>query len=279
MSSYAIDAARRHPRATAIVGVTVAVVLANAVVQGDARRALLYLGVVSLSVAAIDVVLGREAPSPTGVRSPGWESAWLAGAYVLGFAWLFARFVLDFRPAPGLLRLGWLVVLIAFVFQAGPAAFLLARRYRLGDLGLRLAGLQAAPLVILLFGSSALVFTPGHATWRMAFEEAGGSWLAVVQTALLAAVPEEFFRFAWQTRLGAWLKSPAVGWLVAAFVWAGLHAPKDWDDTHAVGSTVMGVINIVPLGLLWGYLTHRTRSILPSIALHATNIWGLQNLL
>ena len=36
--------------------------------------------------------------------------------------------------------------------------------------------------------------------------------------------------------------------------------------------------DIVPLGLLWGYLTHRTGSFLPSVVLHATNIWGLQNL-
>jgi membrane protease YdiL (CAAX protease family) len=40
----------------------------------------------------------------------------------------------------------------------------------------------------------------------------------------------------------------------------------------------MGVVDIVPLGLLWGYLMHRTRSLLPSTLLHATNIWGLQNL-
>jgi membrane protease YdiL (CAAX protease family) len=57
-----------------------------------------------------------------------------------------------------------------------------------------------------------------------------------------------------------------------------LHGPKDWNESHSLAATVMGVLNIVPLGLLWGYLTHRTRSMVSSILLHATNVWGLQNL-
>jgi membrane protease YdiL (CAAX protease family) len=115
-------------------------------------------------------------------------------------------------------------------------------------------------------------------TWQGAIAETGGSIVGLVSTALSASVPEEFFRFVWQTRLGAWLRNPAVGWLVASALWAMLHAPKDWSDSHSLASTIMGVVNIVPLGLLWGYLTHRSRSMLPAIVLHATNLWGLQNL-
>jgi membrane protease YdiL (CAAX protease family) len=34
----------------------------------------------------------------------------------------------------------------------------------------------------------------------------------------------------------------------------------------------------MPLGFLWGYITHRTKSLFPSIVIHALNLWGLQNL-
>ena len=45
-----------------------------------------------------------------------------------------------------------------------------------------------------------------------------------------------------------------------------------------LGSNSVGVLDIVPLGLLWGYLTHRTGSLVPAVLLHLTNFWGLQNL-
>ena len=257
-----------------------AAILVNALVMHDAGRAVLYIVVLGLSIALVDVVLARWPVSDgrVGVRSAGLETGMLAGSFLLGFAWLYARFVRDYRPAPGPLRLVWLALLIGCVFQALPAAVLFLRRYRLPDLGLSARGVQAAPVIMAVFAAAALTLSPSTTTWKAIVEESGGSTLAVIGTALLAAVPEEFFRFAWQTRMGAWIEQPAVGWLVASLVWALLHAPKDWDESHSIGSTVMGVLDIVPLGLLWGYLTHRTRSILPSILLHATNIWGLQNL-
>ena len=277
--------ARRHPAVASAVAAIVAVILINAAVQHDLLRALLYVGVLGLSVVLVDAVLGPWPPdrspasrTPTVVRSAGFETGVLAVSFVAGFLWLYARFVGSYQPAPGPFRLVWLVLLIACVFQALPALFLIARRYGLRDLGLRIGGIQAAPLIIALFGLAAMTLSPSTTTWKAIVEDSGGSTLAVVEEALLAAVPEEFLRFAWQTRVGAWLKQPALGWLVASVLWAFLHAPKDWDESHSVVSTLMGVVNIVPLGLLWGYLTHRTRSILPSVLLHATNIWGLQNL-
>lgn len=93
-----------------------------------------------------------------------------------------------------------------------------------------------------------------------------------------AALPEEFLRFAWQTRVSALFANRTTGWLVATMIWAMLHAPKIWSESHSLIGTSMGVVSIVPLGLLWGYLTHRMRSFLPSMLVHATDVWGLQNL-
>lgn len=279
--TYALGALRRHPGVAAILGLTTGTIVVNATIQHDLARAVLYLTVVAVSVVWIDLMFARwlVAAAVPDVRGAGLEVAVMAASFILGFLWLYARFVLDFQPAPGPLRLLWLVLLIGCVFNALPAAFLLGRRYRLHDLGLRVAGLHAAPLVMATFAAAALLLSPATTTWQMAMAETGGSIGALVLTALTAAVPEEFFRFVWQTRVGAWVGNRAAGWLVASLVWAALHAPKDWSDSHSLASTIMSVVNIVPLGLLWGYLTHRSRSMLPSIVLHATNLWGLQNLL
>jgi Type II CAAX prenyl endopeptidase Rce1-like len=56
-----------------------------------------------------------------------------------------------------------------------------------------------------------------------------------------------------------------------------LRRPVDYSQSHSTVEAMLGVINIVPLGLLWGYLTHRTGSFLPSMLLHGLNFWGLQN--
>jgi membrane protease YdiL (CAAX protease family) len=280
VSLNSIGAARRHPAVASLIAGLIAVILINGYVQRDLGRAALYLVVLAASTGLVDFVFGRWPASerPVAVHGPGRETAVLVVSFAAGLFWLGARFVRGYRPAPGPLRLLWLVLLIGCVFNALPALFLLARRYRLADLGLRFTGLQAAPLVIAAFALSATLLSPTTTTWKAIIQESGGSTWAVIETALLAAVPEEFFRFVWQTRIGAWLKQPATAWLVASVAWSLLHGPKDWDETHDRGATVMGMINIVPLGLFWGYLTHRTRSILPSVVLHATNVWGLQNL-
>ena len=278
--TYAADVLRHRPGISlALAGLAVAI-LVNAFVQHDLGRALLYLAVIAVSVVLIDITLVRwPVPTrPVPVRNARAEAVLLIGSFALGLFWLTGRFVWSLRPEPGLLRLVWLAILVGCAFNALPAIVLLARRYRITDLGLRIAGLQAVPLVIATFAGATFALSPASITWHGALEETG-SIGALIGTALLAAVPEEFFRFAWQTRVGAWLKDPAVGWLVASACWALLHAPKDWAESHSLVATLMGVVNIIPLGLLWGYLTHRTGSMLPAIALHATNLWGLQNLL
>ena len=277
---HSIAAARRHPVVAGVIAGLIVAILVTAYVHRDVGRAVLYLIVLAVSVGLVDVVLARwpVRERPIAVRGPGLELVVLAVCFVLGLLWLCSRFVFGYRPGPGPLRLLWLAVLVGCAFNALPAIFLLVRRYRPWDLGFRFTGLHAAPIIVAAFALSATLLSPTTTTWKAILDESGGSTWAVVETALLAAVPEEFFRFVWQTRVGAWLQRPATGWLVASVAWSALHGPKDWDETHSFAATVTGMINIIPLGLLWGYLTHRTRSLLPSVVLHATNVWGLQNL-
>ena len=80
-----------------------------------------------------------------------------------------------------------------------------------------------------------------------------------------------------QTRVGAYLRNPAVGWFFATLVWAFLHSPKWYADGGDLYEALMGAVRIVPLGLMWGYITYRTKSLLPATLVHGLNVWGLQN--
>jgi len=100
---------------------------------------------------------------------------------------------------------------------------------------------------------------------------------ALVTGVITAGLSEEFVRMVLQTRLGAYLRNPAIGWFIATLIWAFLHSPKWYADGGDLYEALMGAVRIVPLGLMWGYITHRTKSLLPATLVHGFNVWGLQN--
>jgi membrane protease YdiL (CAAX protease family) len=268
--------AARHPIHVAVLALIVLEIAVAAIVRNRIWQTLVYGVVISACVIVVDAMsVGRAPAVDAPVRRPAGELLMLIVCWLTAMAWLTCRFVFHMRPAPGLLALGWAILALATVFNALQALWLLASRYRLRDLGLRWSGMTLALPALAIFAVLTLTASRGSMTIGEIRQMAP---LDIVLVALSAAVPEEFFRFVWQTRVGAWCASPATGWLIATAAWAMLHGPKDFDDAHAIGATVQGIIDIVPLGLLWGYLTRRTGSFLPSALLHATNVWGLQNL-
>jgi membrane protease YdiL (CAAX protease family) len=164
------------------------------------------------------------------------------------------------------------------VFNIGLALVqLLVFKYGLKDLGIRFVGLAPVPLVIVCFGTTAWAFHTG-VTWHNVVGETNGrAWLVPFVSFFAAALPEEFLRMFWQTRLGAVLNNSAIGWLAASVIWAFLHVPYFNADSHNCFRAFQIAFDMVPLGLFWGYFTHRSQSILPAICLHGTNFWGLQN--
>jgi membrane protease YdiL (CAAX protease family) len=151
-------------------------------------------------------------------------------------------------------------------------------RYRPADLGIRFRGFAPVPLVVLCFGVLAVACSPSSITVKVSDLGVGTLWGLLSEGLVEAALPEEFFRFVWQTRAGAYLNNRASGWLIASVLWAVLHAPVEYNGSHSLAGTLTYMLGIIPIGLLWGYLTIRTKSILPSVLLHGTNFWGLQNL-
>jgi membrane protease YdiL (CAAX protease family) len=270
---------RKHSGISAILGCIVFVLLAASIRRANTKQSLAYLAAVAISVVAIDVMshIWQASPKPFPVRDSRLESLVLIVFGLIAFAWLTSRFVFNYRPEAGGLRLVWISIGLGAVFNILPALFLFSRGYGPAALGLRFRGVIVVFPVLAIFAALTFAFSRNSITWSGALAEAG-SPLGLLLTVISACLPEEFFRIAWQTRIGAWMKNPAVGWLIASIAWAALHDPVDYSQSHSTVEAMLGVINIVPLGLLWGYLTHRTGSFLPSMVLHGLNFWGLQNL-
>lgn len=97
--------------------------------------------------------------------------------------------------------------------------------------------------------------------------------LALLLTTTPQFIAEEFLPMTTQTRIAALTKNAALGWLLASLPWAVLHVPA-WIGS---GDSLRGALRIVPIGLVWRFLTWRTGRLVPALIAHELNIFGLQN--
>ena len=259
--SYA-RAIRRHPW---VSGALIAIAIAVLACERSPAKALVYLATMLLCALAVD----RVSPPPLAivVRRPRYEAIVAIGFVTLGIAAVALR---DALPRP------WIgIAILLLTFPIALVLVLLAWRYSPRELGMRARGLLAAPIAIALTAAAAFAVDPDGVTLSRALEESGG-WLQLLFTALVAAaLSEEVTRFVLQTRVAAALRNPAAGWLIASAIWALAHVPSFADGDLVDGA--IGAVRILPIGLLWGYLTLRTGSIVPAVLAHAANLWGLQN--
>jgi membrane protease YdiL (CAAX protease family) len=177
-------------------------------------------------------------------------------------------------------RLAFVAGLFLFTFFIGLACvYLFVYRYRLSELGVNLRYWYLALPIHLVFGVITLSVAPEKSHWINWFRSEG-VWNVLTEGVLQAAIPEEFMRMMLMTRVGALVRNSGLGLFVATFLWACLHIPSfssqapNWTFWRALVSPW----GIIPIGLLWGYITHRTKSLCPSVLLHGFNLWGLQNL-
>jgi membrane protease YdiL (CAAX protease family) len=267
---------RRHPGCAIFLVLLTTFLAGDAIRRNAAGKTAVYFAAIGLSVLAVDSFVWRRPirSLPLPVRAPGLETLVSVSAAVLAFGSLWLLFVLHYRPS----SLPAAVVVIGAglgsAFGITLALFLLARGYRPPDLGVRTAGLSRALPVILVFASLALTFNRSIVLGAFESRRALTASLAGMP---VAGLSEEFLRVVWQTRVGASCKNPAVGWIVGTLVWAAIHGPRFWNTNGLVHGTI-GVIDIIPIGLLFGYITHRTNSFLPAALVHGTNIWLLNDL-
>ena len=270
----------RHQMIAALVAVAFASVLVQSFWFGKLPQRLAYLVAIAFSLVVVDLISLRHRSAPLPVRRPKLELATAAGCLVFSLCWLCLHFSPTSSAVPATLFAKLFRVAGALVVFNIPIAIvdLFALGYRFGDLGFRFAvrGLWAVPLILLsFFGLSYLSgasFTIGGV-----IREEGSIWQALLVVIFVAAMPEEFFRMTWQTRLGAVTGNDAAGWFLTAFFWAFMHAPIFHHGEPTWTPALVNCLNLVPLGLLWGYVLHRTGSLIPSLILHMFNLSGLQN--
>jgi len=178
----------------------------------------------------------------------------------------------------GIPRLAVGLSMMLFVFPVAMAVIFLAMRYKLPELGVRLRGsLVALPVIAIVFITSRIA-AADKLTWQMIYSEEGGIFMTFFTGIVTAGLSEEFMKMAGQTRFGELFGNKGAGWFIITIIWALMHAPKWYHEGNGnIKEALIGAVRIIPIGLMWGYLTHRTKSILPAVLVHGTNFWGLQN--
>ncbi|MBK7634637.1 MAG: CPBP family intramembrane metalloprotease [Saprospiraceae bacterium] len=212
------------------------------------------------------------------VRQPKRESFYFIACFTLGLVFLFFRFSpsIDWQQLNGIVRIA-LLPLILFMFPIGLAIIMVLLKYKPNDLGFRLNGLILIIPIILISALVNRIVSPQSLTYDVLVAETGGILGALFSGIIAAGLSEEFFKVVGQTRLGAYMKNFGLGWFITVFIWAFMHAPKWYSEDLNMTEAILGSIRIIPIGLMWSYLTHRTKSILPSVIVHGTNFWGIQN--
>ena len=243
-------------------------------------QALAYLFAMWLCSFCIDLYAHKKPAMETfPVRKPVQESLIVSVCLLLGAAFLLVRFMgsTPWEKMHVAYRISIGLGMLLFMYPIVASIIMLIKGYRLKDLGFRFKGFIPAIVVIIITAGTSVIAAPGRFTLQVVLQESGGVAGALLEGFVYAALAEEVTRMLLQTRLGAALKNTGIGWFIASLAWALMHGPNWWNQSRDVTETVLSCIRIVPLGLMWGYVTHRTKSILPSILAHGLNVWGLQN--
>jgi membrane protease YdiL (CAAX protease family) len=269
---------RRNRLTFVLVLLTAGVVLWHAGLEEHRMKALAYLVALGLCIFITDLfaLWKTNAPAPP-VRAPRRETLIVLGSAALGFLTLSARFVFfDWPALPGPVKLA-IIPFFAFVFPIALALIMLWLKYKPRELGFqwRASSFVFLPVLCITAGTAYLI-APQDLTLP-ALWASEGLWGMLFDGFILAALSEEFLRLLMQTRMAVVLKNTGIAWFIAAVIWSVMHLPKWIGDGGSISEGLMGSLHIVPLGLMWGYMTHRTKSIFPAILVHGMNVWGLQN--
>jgi membrane protease YdiL (CAAX protease family) len=272
------NAARRHPWTVLGILLCVAGVLELAIRHDELPKALAYLGAMLLCAFIIDL-FAQWFPTQWEfpVRRPEREAAFVVGIEVLAMVLMILLFVV-FRL--NTLPVAWKIASIpamAIIFPIALPVVLLWWKYKPAELGIRFNAMSWVFLpVLLITAGAAYVVAPDEFTLSKILASEGVVG-ALITGLITAGLSEEFVRMVLHTRVGAYLRNPAVGWFLATLVWAFLHSPNWYAQGGDLYEALMGAVRIVPLGLMWGYITYRTKSLLPATLVHGFNVWGLQN--
>ena len=272
---------RDYPLAFLLTILIFVIVIWNGYSVHQLAHALGYIFAVWFGAFVTDVVVGIHPKAAIGFpikRPVKWELITILVCTTLGLLFLIVRFEGNWNNMKGIVKLS-LMPLMLFVFPVVLAIIYLFRyKYKPRELGINLRYWYLPIFIHIVVGCITLWVAPDKSHWKETLKEYGV--LDMIFTGLVnAALGEEFLRMLLQTRLGAAFKNIGLGFVMASMIWALMHVPN-FGQSHAKEGWVpafQGAVNIMPIGFLWGYVTYRTQSLIPSIFIHGFNLWGLQN--
>jgi len=216
------------------------------------------------------------------VKQPKRELAIITLFSVLGAIFITLNFYLkaNTEQIGFLVRLPILLGIFFFTFPLGIVIYLFFKKYKLLQLGLKTKPLSHLLLGLIVWGLTGLfayIFNKSGILWAEAYAELGGVSGMILQGVIGAGLVEEFSRFVMQSRFERVFKRFGFNILFATTIWAFMHFPVTYFRGTNISETLIYCIQIIPIGFIWGYLTHRSRSIVPATIVHGLNLWGFQN--
>lgn len=277
-----LDTISRNLGASVLTGISILIVIGLSVKQGVLYNALIYIGCLLAAVLLTELIFNFQNKS-----FPAWtikslnKELWIllfCIAMALGLKVIRFFIIEDFSSLPGYLKMLLLVFRFLFIFPLLLFGYLkFSQKYKFWEIGFGIRGLGTGILISALFGITALFFIPEKLQFKSVLEQHG--YIAFVTLGFLtAAIPEEFIRLITQTRFSKLFNSVGLGWYLASLIWALSHIPFFYAQGGSITTATIGAIGILPMGLFWGYLTERFKSIIPTVIVHGLNLWGLQNI-
>ena len=240
-----------------------------------------YLFAVCAGIFLTDLAVNLFPKATNGwpVKQAAKETAVILGCMALGVLFLVIRFFGGWEEMAGIVKLA-LLPLILFAFPVVLALlYVFWFRYKPRELGVNSNYWWLVMVLHALVGGVAMLVAADKSHWQEGWVELGA--IGMLTTGVLgAALSEEFVRMLLQTRLGKLLGNFGWGFVLATLLWAVMHVPVAMRNNpdKELPEMMLASLSVMPMGFLWGYLTHRTKSLVPAVLLHGFNLWGLQNL-
>lgn len=247
-------------------------------IEGGLDKTILYLLTMAACFLLSEFIYftGKVSLKPWKITHPRQELLVTFGVVLAGIGLLIYWFlIIDQSHASQMTKTITMILRLLFIFPVFLLVYFLAiKKYKPLTIGIWSFKYWfiSLPLIVLIGGVAYLGFPDGMIQ-EFTIQQ------FIFLGFLTAAIPEEIARTLFQSRLGRVIHHKGMAWFIVSFIWALQHIPlfafKSNGDLY--GATI-GALGILPIGLLWGYLNERYRSIIPSVLIHGTNIWGLNNI-
>jgi membrane protease YdiL (CAAX protease family) len=262
------------------------VVLWNYVSNGKTLHGIGYFIFFYVAILTIHFFTERIAPkNEIEVKEPKKELTVAIFFAVLGLLFLTLNFMLKSNKLPDTIvtKLPIGIGNILFGIPLCLFIYLLVKRYKVMKLGFTTKPVLNLLLGLIIWGITgvfAYFFNKEGMFWEKLYRDdgiIGGIITIITQGIIGAALFEEFSRFIVQSRFEKIFKTNGINILFATTIWAFMHFPVTYYKNDDVISVFIYCIQIIPIGFIWGYLTQRTKSIVPATITHGMNLWGIQN--